>query len=278
VSDEELASRRSRLTEKLDQHPELAEAWFERALVNAELKRRGSAVRDMARALELDKDLIHRARCAFDKFSGDPFVVDILAPRSPAGIIVRLLLSGKFEEAQRRVTSAVAAAPEDPNFLFLASQTAAALDDYEGAALFARRCILVDPLFTDAHFNLGFSQETLELHAQAIDSYGTALSIEGDHTSSAFNLILLLRRLDRHSEALEVGTAALAAQPHSLMLRYKQAETLAILCRPEEAYAQLEEIVGRDPDASREISTNEHFSRYAEHPKWQSLILCPHVI
>lgn len=172
----------------------------------------------------------------------------------------------------------LAAEPENPSLLFLASQAAAALDSYEAAISFAEKCITIDPDFTDAHFNLAFAHEALQHHEQALGSYRAALALEDDHESSAFNLILLLRRLDLHVEAAEVGGRTLAALPMALMVRYKHAETLAILGRPNDSLRELEKIVERDPAASKSVADNEHFAPYLEIQEWQLLIECDHIV
>ncbi|MFF8513196.1 hypothetical protein ACF064_34570 [Streptomyces sp. NPDC015492] len=266
------------LTRKIHMDPGKAELWFDRAMVNAELKRRGGAVRDMAHALQLDPSLAGRAARKFSQYAGDPFVVDVLAPGGLAGRIACLLHAGEFEKAQLQAAAAISTATGDPNLLFLASQAAAALDDHEKVLFFAERCIAMDSQFTDAYFNLAHAQESLELHDKAISTYRAALALEDDHSSSIFNLILLLRRLGRHLDALEVEAVALTALPWLLVLRYKHAETLAILGRPEEALRQLEEIVMQDPGASGDIAENRHFARYISSPDWQSVIHCDHTI
>jgi tetratricopeptide (TPR) repeat protein len=277
MTSEALMRKRAKLNQILMDNPPEAEVLFERALINAQLRRRGSAVRDMARALALNADLIEQAKAQFALYADDPFIVEILAPQSPMSKVIRLLHSGKFQSAHRQLTSLLTAEPGNPSLLFLASLIAAALDEYEDAASFAARCIAVDPNFTDAHFNLAFAHEALLHHEQAISSYRTALTLENDHESSAFNLILLLRRLDRHAEAAAIGVKALAAQPMALMVRYKHAETLAILGRPDDALRELEKIVERDPAASKSVADNEHFAPYLEIQDWQLLIECDHI-
>ncbi|MET7458648.1 hypothetical protein ABZT03_44015 [Streptomyces sp. NPDC005574] len=78
MDDNVLLSERIRLFHKIHNHPEAAELWFERAMVKAELERQGSAVRNIANALQLNKSLAGRVKCEFSKYSGYPFVVDVL--------------------------------------------------------------------------------------------------------------------------------------------------------------------------------------------------------
>ena len=275
---EALLLKRAQLTEALTGDPEDAEALFERALVNAELGRRWRAVRDMAQALDLDEELVARAKAEFASYADDPFIVQMLDPQCASAKVVELLHSEEFAKAEKALAPLLEEAPADPSLLYLASIAFAMLGAYDEAASFARRCIAADPRYTDAHFNLAHSLEALERHGEAIAAYQAALAIEDDHDSSAFNLVLLLRRLGRHEEARKVGAIALAAQPMALMLRYKHAETLAILKQPRDALSELAIVVEHDPKASRALPGNEYFAPYLADPAWKLLIECGHLI
>jgi tetratricopeptide (TPR) repeat protein len=275
---EALLLKRAELTRALADDPEDVEALFERALVNAELGRRGRAVRDMAQALDLDEELVARAKAEFAPYADDPFLVQVLDPQCASAKVVRLLHSEKFTKAKRALAPLLEQAPADPSLLYLASVASAMLGAHDEAVSLAHRCIAADPRYTDGHFNLAHSLEALGRHSEAIAAYQAALAIEDDHDSSAFNLVLLLRRLDRHEEARKVGTTALAAQPMALMLRYKHAETLAILKQPHDALSELAIVVEHDPNASRALPDNEYFAPYLADPAWKLLIECGHLI
>ncbi len=155
--------------------------------------------------------------------------------------------AGRFAEALRRWQQLLAARPDDASALTGMGATLQRIGQFDEARRCYQRAIDLEPANADAHCNMGSLQQGLGALEQALASYRTALRLNPEQPVAAAGvaavldwqgcyeealefvaprvtrpsadpeLVLiyarLLRRLDRHEEALELLLAALESGP-----------------------------------------------------------------
>lgn len=248
--------------------------YYERALEYLRRGRRSRAVRDLRAAFEWDSALVKRAKAEplFAPLLRDPFIAPSTAKGSPLAKAVGMLHRERFEDALSAAEALVKADAKDAPAWFVVSLATASLEEWERSLDAATRACEADPAFVDAHFNRGAAFEALGQDDEAMAAYRKALALEPDHDSSAFNLILVLRRLERHEDARAIGEATLRELPEAQMLRYKHAETFAILEDPDRALAQLAKLAELDPQCREAVPDNEHFAPYLTRADWTAFV------
>jgi tetratricopeptide (TPR) repeat protein len=145
-------------------------------------------------------------------FEGDP-------ADGSLSVIERKTMADAPSRAEEWFERAVALEPENAE---------AALRAYEQA-------IDVDPVFLNAHINLGRLLHEAGRYARAEQVYRDAVKICGSDPVLLYNLGVLLDDMDRKAQAMEAYEAALSADPSLAECHYNLALLFEKLKKPKEA-------------------------------------------
>jgi predicted O-linked N-acetylglucosamine transferase (SPINDLY family) len=107
----------------------------------------------------------------------------------------------------------LASESQTPESLHQLALEASKSGDHHAARDYLHRAILADPLAPEYRVNLGVVLESLNQHAEAIESYRLALEIHPDFPDAQINLGNALSRLEKWPEAIAAYRAALAQRP-----------------------------------------------------------------
>ncbi|MCA9594959.1 MAG: tetratricopeptide repeat protein [Myxococcales bacterium] len=193
-------------------------------------------------------------------------------PASPLHGAYHAMVNQDFSDARGELEGIVAREPT-ADALYLLSTVLAAAGDWDASLARADEGIALDATHTDCRFNRGAALDQLGRLEDAVSTYRAALEVDPTHTNVALNLVLLLRRLTRHEDALQVGATCLEHMPRARMLRYKQAESLAILGRSADARLELERVIRDDPNAIQAARQNPFFSKFADQREWKKTLM-----
>jgi tetratricopeptide (TPR) repeat protein len=121
-------------------------------------------------------------------------------------------------------------------------------DDAEAALEAYAQAVAMEPVFVDAHVNLGCLLHELGRLAQAELAYREGLRACGDEPSLLYNLGVLLEDMDRKAEAAQAYEDALRGNPRLADCHYNLALLCEALERPRDAIrhmAQYRRLVGK---------------------------------
>ena len=108
-------------------------------------------------------------------------------------------------------------------------------DDAETALRAYRQAIAADPMFLNAHINLGRLLHEAGRHAKAEQVYRAAVNTCGSDPLLLYNLAVLLDDMGRKTQAMEAYEAALSADPDMAECHYNLALLFEKLKKPKEA-------------------------------------------
>jgi tetratricopeptide (TPR) repeat protein len=146
------------------------------------------------------------------------------------------LASGDSQGAARLLEKAVAAEPDNPQYLCNAAVALDAVLQHEKAAQLLGRAIELKPDYAEAHSNMGLVLKRMDRVFDAADYYRKAISLRPDEPGFHFNLGNVLVDLGQLEEAE-------AAYRRAIELRPKYASALSAL-------ATLLEELGRSDEAA----------------------------
>ena len=159
-----------------------------------------------------------------------------------------LQLSQQPEQALDSFEQALALQPNDPRTLELVAKAAQKLGDAERAESLATRALQLAPDFPPAHHRLATLYFEKGQFAAALRHIDKALDSHPDDCRMLSRKGLILNRLERHGEAIEVFTRLIAREPkdyshwNNLANLYRDIGKLALA---DEHYQRAIELVGR---------------------------------
>ena len=159
-----------------------------------------------------------------------------------------LLLSADPQQALSSFEQALHLRPDDPQALELVAKAAQKLGDAERAENLANRALDLAPGFVPAHHRLATLHFEKGQFGLALEHIDQALQGQPHHCRMLSRRGLILNRLDRHGEAIEVFEALIQREPNdyshwnNLANLYKD---IGQLQRADEHYCRATELAGR---------------------------------
>jgi len=201
----------------LDESPEDETAWLTLGMVFSSAGRWREASEALARAVELDGDVL-AARMAFARALEKDGKLDDAAfqllkaeklspgdPRTLKELGAVFYKKGLYDKAVQFLTRARGAAPGDARVWYALGLAQEARRD-PGAAIAAyREAIRVDPQFADAHKTLADTLASMGEHEQAIGVLDDLLRVERTNEQAAINREVLTRALGEMRERRLLG-------------------------------------------------------------------------
>jgi tetratricopeptide (TPR) repeat protein len=130
----------------------------------------------------------------------------------------------------------------DPQSAVLKFRLATALNmtgDAKGSEALFEEVVRTSPDYFPAQFSLGVLRQQQDRHAEAVDRFSAAIAQRADYAEAHIRLAVSLRHLGRAQEALDHYQQVMKANPQNAEAQFGYATTLAQLRRDKEARAQL---------------------------------------
>ena len=152
-----------------------------------------------------------------------------------------LTRQGAHDEAFRCLQRAVQIAPRSAETLNALGTVANALGhDPKEAEQFFVAALKIHPRCPDAHYNMGVTQQRMRQYEAAALWYERALVVRPDDCEALSNLAIVCKYLNRHREGLELIDRALSLSPQHPLAHWNRAILLLSLGELCEGFAEYE--------------------------------------
>ena len=152
-----------------------------------------------------------------------------------------LTRQGAHDEAFRCLQRAVQIAPRSAETLNAVGTVANALGhDPKEAEQFFVAALKIHPRCPDAHYNMGVTQQRMRQYEAAALWYERALVVRPDDCEALSNLAIVCKYLNRHREGLELIDRALSLSPQHPLAHWNRAILLLSLGELCEGFAEYE--------------------------------------
>jgi Flp pilus assembly protein TadD len=154
---------------------------------------------------------------------------------------------GRYQDANRVLSEALRAQPQDPRLWNLAGASAQALDKLDAAEQCYRRSVTVAPDFAEGHYNLGLLLQRRERLPEAIAAYREALRHAPRHAQALAHLGDALGKMDQAQEAARCCEQAIAIDPGYARAHHNLGRAYAQLGRFDEAHQAMRQAIALAP-------------------------------
>jgi tetratricopeptide (TPR) repeat protein len=154
--------------------------------------------------------------------------------------------AGKYEDAARMATRALAILGEDSESYFLLAINASALADHDQAVAFLREALRIEPSWTRARHNLAVELSRAGHHEEALEHYDTLMAQDSDHPSLGYNRANALLKLGRLEEAIAGYRLAIEQDSMDTDARFNLARAYKKAGKLDRAKAELESLLEAD--------------------------------
>lgn len=166
-----------------------------------------------------------------------------------ASLVLVLALVGCGEKKPPTTDPTTTTAVVNPKTAFAAGVKLidAATPNWAAAATQFEAATTADPNYAKAWYNLGYTSERNGDLAKAEGAYRKAVELDAAYTNATINLAGVLVKAGKAADAVTVYKAYVDAHPDDLAIRNNLVDALGAAKLYDEAVAQAQEILGRDP-------------------------------
>lgn len=155
--------------------------------------------------------------------------------------------AGRLGDAVRCYKAVLAQDPANVDALNLMSVAAATARDYQTAAALAGNAIAAQPDWFLSHLNLGNALQGQRRHAEAIDAFQKAVTLNPKSAEAYLNLSDALYQAGRPGEAADMAVQAILAAPDMAEAHINFGNALLALGSPDEAVEAYVKATRLDP-------------------------------
>ena len=159
------------------------------------------------------------------------------------------MMGGRLDAAAKAVARAQALLPDDPQVHFTMGTIAAADNRHEDAISAFEQAITLAPDFAEAYNELGNTRQLAGQYGQAEAAYRKAMELVPGNPEPMVNLGIILERLHRTEEALDMANRALAHAPGHWGANLLHARIRLRMGEAAEAVQRLEQLTTTLPES-----------------------------
>ena len=134
--------------------------------------------------------------------------------------IISIISIGNFQEALEKTTTLSQKYPGHSILFNISGACYQGLKQYETAAEYYEKAIVIDPNYYKAYYNLGGSLHEMGKLNAAIKSFEKALSIKPDYAEALNNLGNVFKELDQFDDAIKSFRKATEIKPDYVEAHY----------------------------------------------------------